>query len=66
MLPFYKESHGKEMGQWVQVTPGKTLVGHKRKTFCNEGNHPLEYSPQGSGGFPELDTSRIHLDRVLD
>jgi len=42
------------------------LLGRKRNIFHKENNQPLEYSLQGSGGFPKLEHSfKIQLDRVL-
>lgn len=41
--PLFARSHmEKNKRQWEQVTPGETPVPHKRETFHNENNQPLE------------------------
>jgi len=38
----------------VEVIPVEILTEHKRKIFHSDNNQPLEESPQGGGGFPNI------------
>lgn len=38
----------------------------KAEIFHNKNNDPLELSPQGSGGVPNMNTFKVHLDSGWD
>lgn len=45
---------GKMRGNKYKLLLGRFQLEHKRKIFHNESNQPLEWSLQGSGGFPNI------------
>lgn len=50
---------------WVQVIPGAVPAGHKKRTFHNGNNQPLESLPQGSDASPSAGYFKVQLGRVL-
>ena len=34
-LPFHKESHGEDKGEWTQVALGEIPIGHEREIFSH-------------------------------